>query len=202
MGVRFYDEALVNKIKSWVKDKEMRILSPENVDKLFQIKANDSGDKALTLPLIAISRKPVFEILSTNKKPLTFDGKLINANEAKSMSLNAIPIRISYQLDIYTKRFDEADDYVRNFIFNFINYPKLTITIPYNDANIEHDSNVRILSNVVDSSDIPNRIFQGQFTRWTLNLEIDDAYLFSVPFNANVKVDVDDSIEIKEKRDA
>ena len=36
MGVRFYDEALVNKIKSWVKDKEMRILSPENVDKLFQ----------------------------------------------------------------------------------------------------------------------------------------------------------------------
>ena len=180
MGVRFYDEALVNKIKSWVKDKEMRILSPENVDKLFQIKANDSGDKALTLPLIAISRGSNIDI-ATTKRALTEDGQHVYATEDRSLVLNAIPMELSYQLDIYCKYFNEADEYLRNFLFNLINYPKISIEIPYNNTKIIHNSTIRVESPVADTSDIPERLISGQFTRLSISIKIDDAYMFSVP---------------------
>ena len=57
------------------------------------------------------------------------------------------------RLFFYCKYFEEADEYVRNFIFNIINYPHIHITIPYNGANIEHDSTLLIESTVSDNSD-------------------------------------------------
>ena len=48
-----------------------------------------------------------------------------------------------------------------------------------------HDSTVRVESTVSDNSDIPERLISGQFTRMTLRLIIDDAWLFSVPFMDN-----------------
>ena len=39
MAVRFYDEALVNKIQEWVKDPNMKVLKPDEVTRLFQIQA-------------------------------------------------------------------------------------------------------------------------------------------------------------------
>ena len=38
-----------------------------------------------------------------------------------------------------------------------------------------------MLADVEDNSDIPERLFKTQFTRWTLSVTIDDAYLFSAP---------------------
>ena len=110
-------------------------------------------------------------------------------NSKVSKLLNAIPIKLTYQLDIYTKYFAEADEYARNFIFNFINYPKLSIEIPYNNAKVTHDSTVLVESTVSDSSDIPERLIAGQFSRMTIRLTIDDAWLFSVPFMDNWKVE-------------
>jgi len=115
---------------------------------LFQIKSQQNNDKPLTLPLIAISRDSDIEIISTTKRALSYDGGHLSATEKVSKLLNAIPIKISYQLDIYSRYFEEADEYLRNFIFNFINYPKLSISIPYNDADIQHDSMVQIESTV------------------------------------------------------
>ena len=92
-------------------------------------------------------------------------------------------------LDIYTKYFAEADEYARNFIFNFINYPKLSIEIPYNNAKVVHDSTVLVESTISDSSDIPERLISGQFTRFTIRLTVDDAWLFSVPFMDNWKIE-------------
>ena len=191
MAIRYYDKALVEKIQRWVKDPNMVILSPADSTRLFQIKADQNFDKPLTLPLIAISRNSDVEILSTNRKPLTYNGATLEQTTERSKLLNAIPIKLGYQLDIYTRYFAEADEYLRNFIFNFINYPKLSIEIPYNDSHIEHSSTVLIESNVSDNSDIKERLIQGQFTRLTLKLYIDDAYMFSVPFMENWKVEED-----------
>lgn len=154
------------------------------------------NDKPLDLPLIALSRDSNIDIISTNKKPLTYDGAPIERGEDGSKILNAIPIKISYQLDIYTRYFTEADEYLRNFIFNFINYPKLYIEAPYNDSKVIHNSTVLIESPVADTSDIQERLISGQFTRMTLKLYIDDAYLFSIPFKDNWKVELE---EIKTK---
>jgi len=68
----------------------------------------------------------------------------------------------------------------------------LRIEIPYNDSHIEHNSTIMVESTVSDNSDIPERLVAGQFTRMTIHLTIDDAYLFSVPFMDNWRVDVTD----------
>ena len=190
MAIRYYDEALVEKIKSWVKDPNMKVLSPNDSTRLFQLKADLNNDKPLTLPFIAISRDSDIEIINTNKHALTYDGAHLEVDEDKSKQLNAIPIKISYQLDIYTKYFAEADEYLRNFIFNLINYPRLSIEIPYNNSKITHNFTIQLDSTVSDNSDIPERLIAGQFTRMSLKFYIDDAYLFSVPFMKNWRIEV------------
>ena len=191
MSIRYYDEALVQKIQGWIKDPHMRVLSPQDSTRLFQMTGDMTNDRPLELPLIAISRRPDIEIVSTTKRPLTYDGAKIDGNCDESKQLNAIPIRLSYQLDIYSRYFAEADEYARNFLFNFINYPDLKIIIPYNNTNIEHDSTLLLESTISDNSDIPQRFIPGQFTRMTLNLFTDDAYMFSVPISKNWKVEAD-----------
>lgn len=185
MSIRYYDEALTNKIRSWIKDPNMRVLSPSDTTRLFQISADENNDKPLTLPLIALSRDSSFEIVNTNKRALSYDGAHIGANYKTSELLNAIPIKIGYQLDIYTKYFAEADEYTRNFIFNLINYPTVRIEIPYNKSNLPHNSTIILNQTVTDNSSIPERLIAGQFTRMSLKFNIDDAYLFSVPMMDN-----------------
>ena len=176
----------------------MKILKPSESSRLFQLRADENGDKPLTLPLIAISRDNDLEIISTSKKALTYDGGHLAANCKESEVLNGIPIRLSYQLDIYCKYFAEADEYMRNFVFNIINYPNLHIEIPYNDAKVIHDSTLLLESTVSDTSDIPERLISGQFTRLSLRLTIDDAYLFSVPFMKNWNVEYTDEIKVQD----
>ncbi len=196
MAIRFYDSALTDKIKSWVKDPNMTILGPNESSRLFQLKADESGDKPLKLPLIAISRDTNFDIISTAKKPLTYDGGHLDATEDTSMLLNGIPISLAYQLDIYCKYFAEADEYVRNFIFNIINFPNVHIEIPYNDAKVVHNSTISLEQTVSDNSDIPERLIPGQFTRMSLRITIDDAYLFSIPFMDNWKIEYPAGVKV------
>jgi hypothetical protein len=48
------------------------------------------------------------------------------------------------------------------------------------------------LSSVSDTSDISERIFPGQFYCWTIQLEIQDAFLFSLPYRQNWKLCFDE----------
>lgn len=187
MAVRYYDTALVEKIKKWTKDPNLRILKPDETTRLLQMRADMNDDKPIKLPIIAISRDKTIEILNTQKQPKTFSGKRITTEEdtddsaTVSYTVNAIPIRIQYQVDIYTKNIEEADEYVRNLVFNFINLPKLKVTFPYNGVNFVHISNIWIDSNIIDNSDIQEHLFSDQFQRFTLTIYVDDAYLFSFP---------------------
>lgn len=188
MGVRFYDEAIVNKIKKWILDPNLVILKPNEVTRLWQIRADQKNDEPLTLPLIAISRDPSISIDISTKRNLTFDGVKIGSNDKTSVQLSAIPIAINYQIDIYTQKYEEGDEYLRNFIFNFINHPKMKILIPYNGSNIEHVCYIRLNSTATDNSDVSEKLFADQFTRWSLQIEIHDAYLFSVPVKENGQI--------------
>lgn len=198
MAIRFYDAAVCNKIKNWVKDPNVKVLSPSDASRLFQLKADENLDKPLTLPLIAISRDEDMEIISTAKKALTYDGGHVQASPETSELLNGIPIKLTYQLDIYCRYFAEADEYMRNFIFNLINYPNVSIEIPYNDAKVVHNSTIQLQNRVADNSNIPERLIRDQFTRITIKFTIDDAYLFSVPFMDNWKIEYADGVEIEE----
>lgn len=193
MATRYYDDVLVEKIKRWIpQDSPLRILKPDETKRLFELKADDKNDKPLKLPVIALSRNNDIELNISVKTPLSYDGLKIHSNKDITVHFNAIPINLTYQLDIYTKTYEEGDEYVRAFLFKLINNPVIKIEIPYNDVNIEHIANIHVLPTVSDTSAISERIFPGQFTRWSIQLEIQDAFLFSIPYKNNWKLVIDE----------
>ena len=190
---------LSTRFKKWVKDPNLRILRPDEVTRMIQIRADIANDGPLKLPVIAISRDTEVEIMDINRKPLTYDGLIKEATYDQSLQINAIPIRLSYQIDIYTRFFAEGDEYLRNFIFNLVNYPRLTITLPYHDKNIEHNAYITLMATVEDNSDIAQRLFPDQFTRWTIKFVVENAKLFSTPYVTNIHMAEEVEVEIEER---
>lgn len=188
MAIGYYDDAVTEKIKGWLADtSQLRVLAPEESNRLIQLQAEDSNDQPLKLPFIAISRNKDLEIESTIKQNKSFDGLIIgkNTTSATTVHLNVIPIKTTYQLDIYTKKRIEGDEYVRQYLFKLINNPQIIIEIPYNNYVVRHTANLRVLNTVSDTSDIPTHIFPGQFYKWTVQLELQDGFLFSIPQKKN-----------------
>lgn len=206
MSIGLYDEALYNKINKWVKGPNMRILKTDETTRLFQMIADQNNDKPIKLPVIAISRDKSIRILEPHKQVKSFDGYHLIESEYVTDSdgrrykkeqpcqvpVNVLPIEIKYQLDIYTRGRDEGDEYVRNFVFNFINSPKLVVDVPYNDLGFKHISNLYLDENIQDNSDINEHLFSDQFVRYTLTIYVDDAYLFSLPVKDTVSIVLDD----------
>ena len=189
MGVRFYDDALLEKLKKWTAGTNTFLTGVNETKRMFETTLDKNNDKPIKLPLIALSRPGGYTILNKNQRPLVHDGNALIRNENRGARVSAVPIGINYQLDIYTRYLDEADEYARNFIFNILKYPKLNIEIPYEDLKVlTHDANIRLTSDVEDNSDIPERLIPGQFTRLTLGLNIDDAYLFDVRIKDNILI--------------
>lgn len=199
MAARYYDDAIINKIEHWLPENtKLRILKPDDTKHFFYTKADDLKDKPFTLPMISLYRNKDIELLSEIKQPKSFAGLKILSKEDQTLQFNVIPIKLNYQLDIYTKKAEEADEYVRNFLFKLINNPKIIITIPYNGYEVQHTANIRVMTTVSDTSDTTERLFTGQFTRWTIQLEIQDAFLFSLPYRRNWRfVEVDAEIADK-----
>ena len=184
MAISYYDEAITQKIRGWLADSsKLRVLSPDEHTRLIQLAAEDSNDQPLKLPLIAISRNKDIEITSAIKQNKSFDGLIIGTNNktAETVHLNVIPIKTTYQIDIYTKKRIEADEYVRQYLFKLINNPQIIIEIPYSNYLVRHTANLRVLDTVSDTSDVSARIFPGQFYKWTIQLELQDGFLFSIP---------------------
>ncbi len=197
MSVALYDKALLAKLQKWIVDDTVAITGVNETRRLFEYKADTIQDKPIKLPLITLRREPTIHIESTNKKPITFDGYRKNNNGTKGDQLNAIPMSINYQIDIYTRYMEEAEEYVRNFVFNLINFPKLEIEIPYNNAKIMHNSNIYLSPDIQDNSDIPERLIPDQFTRYTISIYIDDAYLFDYKIKDDWRIDLDSTVDTK-----
>jgi hypothetical protein len=132
---------------------------------LFALSAEDSKDTPLTLPCIALSRNNDIEIETNVKTPKSYAGLKIKQTESQTLLLNAIPIHLQYQLDIYTRTAEEGDEYLRQYLFKLINNPVIKIVVPYNGIDFEQIANIRVLSNVSDTSEISERLFSGQFNR-------------------------------------
>ena len=188
MSVGLYDEAILKKFRGWTKDTAVTIVSPSDSRSLFSSIIDTQNDEPLKLPIIALKRPGGFTVLRTGKNPLSHNGLTLDANQEMLSKLNAIPISIPYQIDVYTRYLNEADEYIRNLVFNIINYPKLDIVIPYNNENMIHYSNIRLAGDIEDNSDIPERLVAGQFTRMTMRIDVDDAYLFDVKVKNTTRI--------------
>lgn len=188
--MRYYDDILREKLLRWIPEtSNLRVLAPDDTKKLFETIADDTKDAAFKLPFIALSRSNSIEMISAIKQAKSFDGLTLAANKEVALKLNVIPIKLEYQLDIYTKTVEEGDEYLRNFLFKLINNPAMVITIPYNGTNIQHIVNIRVLDTISNTSDIPQHLYTGQFNRWTIQLELQDTFLFSIPYRRNWQLD-------------
>ena len=201
MSVSLYDRALATKIEKWLnneKSARVRVLKPGDAEltRLFKIKADETNDAPISLPIIALSRASTINILNTNKRPLSYEGMKIKCYDKDGnfvptdsvLKLTAIPMELEYQLDIITSEVAEADEYLRNFTFNFVNLNKVNIQLPYKDCKLIHESTVYMHNEVEDNSDIPLRLVPGQFTRYTITLSIDNAYMFSASPKQNILI--------------
>lgn len=192
MSVTLYDDALLRKFKFWIKDDKLTILGVNESTDLFKYRLDQNNDKPLQLPIISLSRDPRMSILSTTKQPLTHDGYKVESKGGKTNQLNMIPIELRYQLDIYTRYDYEGQEYVRNFIFNIINYPKIGIEVPYNDSKLIMNGYIHLEPEENDNSDIPEKLIRDQFRRHTLSFTL-EAKLYDYRAYDNWKINCCDS---------
>ncbi len=171
-----YDEAITNAFKEWTGDNKIIIQPPETAF----LRRVDVNSDLITLPLISIQRLSM-RILNTSKQPLSFEGATIGKGKSVDMvaKLRAVPLQLHYQVDVYTTTLRENDMRIRELVFKIINVPKLQIEIPYNGCNMPHQFNMRLGPDITDNSDITAHIETGQIFRQTLEMWVDDAYLFS-----------------------
>ena len=127
MSTYLYDEAIMNKLKRWGLPNSATLLSPNDIQNLYDIINQQNGDRGIALPLITLNRSGNFNITRVEKSPLSINALKIAKTKERSMQLNAIPIELEYQLDIYARQRVQADEYARELAFNFINYPEIEI---------------------------------------------------------------------------
>lgn len=187
MSTYLYDQAMLAKLTKWGIPQTATLLAPDDIQTLYEVINHKNDDGGIKLPLITLNRRGNFNITNVAKRPLTINALTIARTKDKSMVLNAIPIELEYQLDIYTRKRVQADEYARELAFNFINYPDIEVILPYEGTNYHHKSMIILEGNIEDNSGVPERIIHGQFTRYTMRLKIDDAYLFDVRIRDTIK---------------
>lgn len=202
MSTYLYDEALVRKFKSWTHSSQIEIFGPNEFSRVIELMADRSGDKPIELPIIYIERDRGFNIINngTTRRPLSYDGKDINANSYQSDILNAIPISISYQVNVYTRYAKEADILIRNLIFNVINYPGLEVVVPkvgiYNEDTDSYDEfkhTARIEfgnTEIQDNSNEKERFIEGNYTKLSFLITINDAYLWDLREHRTADIEI------------
>lgn len=199
MATYLYDEAIVEKIRKWTHTTKIQVLGVNETARLFEIIADENNDKPITLPLIAISRSRGYNIINsgTTKRMMSYEGvsfdkHLYNENTEKAYkttdTITAIPVSISYQLDVYTNYAKEADILMRNLIFNLINYPAFEVEIP--TSHTKHVARITLNDTIEDNSDIPERFVAGNFTRLSVVFTVEDAYLWDVRELRDTTIDI------------
>ena len=189
MSLAIYDEALASKLKNWTEKSDIQIYTPEEAKTIFEVHADRNNDKPIKLPLICISRDGAYSISNTQEEPLSYDGMTLDADTEKSIQLNAIPISFKYYIDVYARYLRDADEIVRNLVFNLINFSTISAKIVYNNMEIVQDSSLIIDSQVQDNSRIPERFVKGQFSKLTIGLSINNAYLWDIRVRDNYSID-------------
>jgi len=209
MSTYLYDEALTEKFKNWTQKAQVEVYGPSETSRLFEVIADKTNDEPIKLPLIYIERDRGFEIINSGqiRRPLSYDGKTFNINSKYGDTLNAIPISIAYQVNVYTRYAKEADILIRNLIFNVVNYPALEIKVPkvgmYNPKTKEmedfvHTARIELANTTIqDNSNEQQRFIEGNYTKLSFLIIINDAYLWDLREHrtAEIEIRMDDNLD-------
>lgn len=174
MSVYMYDEAIVEDLRLLLNDDRIHIVPVDNV---FRLIARLNEDN-IEMPLISLTRTG-WQLADNKPQMMKFDGALAGYDRRDNSlkRVQAIPIRIGYQLDVWTKTRKENDNILRELIFYYSTHPTLIVNIEYG-LDITHDFNIFFDADIEDNSDIVEHRNRGEYFRQTVSIYTDDAYLW------------------------
>lgn len=187
VGIYAYDMALIEDLRTRFNLKKdgtpktnnnVYITNAENV---FEIIGDVSNDE-IKFPLISLVRTG-WSISDEKPEMMTKAGALKDVKigdkdgKLKQIRLQAIPISINYQIDVWTRTRIDNDAVTRELVWYYTLNPQLLVEIPHG-LNMTHPFNIFFESEIEDNSDIVEHINRGQYFRQTLGLYINDAYLW------------------------
>ena len=173
MSVSSYDHAIVNKFRELFDDNRISILPVEDAFRFVsQLNRDD-----LEFPLISTTRLGVTILKSDVNQAQKTKGHLVRQDENNnSIFAQSIPIRIEYQLDIFTVDRESCDEITRELVFYLYQHPTLQAHFDYG-LDIEHNFNLFLNEDIVDNSDTIEHVNKGVKFRNTLTFYTDDARL-------------------------
>lgn len=169
-----YDEAIIENFRRIFSNGKIYIVPPEDAFNLIGTVNTDN----VKLPMISLLRSPGWSLLDSRPHNMKFEGKIVKVEDDEVTLLRAIPIRINYQLDVWTESRLENDLIMRELIFYLSTNPTLQVNINYDNFSGKHDFNLFIDGEVEDNSDLVAHKDRGRYFRQTISLYTDDAYLW------------------------
>lgn len=179
--MHLYDTAVVEKFKELFGSDNIFIIPPERAkDTIAQLERDD-----IKFPLVSLDRRG----FSIRDNAVSWSASRMGladsiTDEGKANIMHVIPIKINYQLDVFTTDRVSCDEILRELIFYFTLHPTLMVDIPYG-LNTQHKFNLFFNPDIEDNSDTVEHLNRGVLYRYTANIYTDDAYLF-----ANTPVDL------------
>ena len=174
MSVKSYDDAIIDRFREVFNDNTISILPVENAIRFSAQLRKDN----LTFPMISTTRLGY----SIVRNQVNFNAKMIGSfktrdGENNNIFAQSIPIRIEYQLDVFTVDRWSCDEIIRELIFFFEQKPTLQAHFEYG-LDFDHNFNLFLNEDIVDNSDTVEHENTGVMFRNTLTFYTDDARLF------------------------
>lgn len=173
MSFGCYDKAIIENFQKLFNTGNVHILPVEDALRFTsQLNRDD-----VEFPLISTTRLGITILSSEVNQAQKTTGHLVRRDGYNNnVFAQSIPIRIEYQLDIFTVERWACDEITRELIFYFYQHPTLVAHFDYG-LNIEHNFNLFLNDDVVDNSDTIEHVNTGVKFRNTLTFYTDDARL-------------------------
>lgn len=178
MSLSLYDEALVNKFKEVFGN----VVNSEH-SVLFERASDEKAE--IQIPMISIWRITSSPNLEGSSDPFIRRGyKVGRRSDGDVGFLKSYPMKIIYQVDIWSDLRIEVDDIYRELLMFLFEEPNLTLELEeLKDVEWAEDFYIRVLDSDL-ASDFAEMERSGILYRNTILLEIENARLF---FTRNVK---------------
>lgn len=175
MSAYLYDEVLVNKLREITGDSRIHIIDPNQAVSFLAQFDNDKVD----LPAVVVSRGSI-RLLDYRNQVVALKGQSVRRNSDDNLYVKAqlIPMRIDWNIDIFTVDRYTCDEIVRELVFYFTQQPRFEVRIPY-QLDIVQNFDVLISPDIVDNSDLIEFPNIGERFRETLSIYTENAHMYS-----------------------
>lgn len=175
MSVYLYDEVLVNQLREVTGDSRIHIIDPSQAVSFLAQFDNDKVD----LPAIVVSRNSV-RLLDYRNQVVALKGQSVRRNSDDNLYVKAqlIPMRIDWNIDVFTVDRYTCDEIIRELVFYFTQQPRFEVHVPY-QLDIDQNFDIIMSPDIVDNSDLIEFPNTGERFRETISVYTENAHMYS-----------------------